>query len=83
MATLYVEKFPDELYDALRKRAKSKRTSIAAEVIALIKESVPTEKERRNRLLALKRLIDLQKNQRMDGGPYPTAEELMREERQR
>ena len=33
MATLYVENVPDEIYKALRKRAKANRKSIAAEVI--------------------------------------------------
>ena len=32
MATLYVENVPDELYEAIRARAKQKRKSIAAEV---------------------------------------------------
>jgi plasmid stability protein len=33
MATLYVENVPDDLYEALRNRARSQRRSIAAEVI--------------------------------------------------
>jgi plasmid stability protein len=36
MATLYVENVPDNLYKALRKRARSQRRSIAAEVIQLL-----------------------------------------------
>ena len=36
MATLYVENVPDELYEALRKRARRNRKSIAAEVLELL-----------------------------------------------
>src|SRR5436190_24392651 len=45
MATLYVENVPDEVYEALRQRAKENRQSITAEVIALLKENVPTSEE--------------------------------------
>ena len=38
MATLYVENIPDELYEALRERARQQRKSIAAEVLRLIEE---------------------------------------------
>ena len=37
MATLYVENVPDEIYKALRKRARANRKSIAAEVISLLR----------------------------------------------
>ena len=45
MATLYVENIPDDLYEALRSRAKARRRSIAAEVLALLEENVPTARE--------------------------------------
>ena len=52
MPTLYVENVPKDLYEALRARARKNRSSIAAEVIALLKETVPTaaELERRRML---------------------------------
>ena len=34
MATLYVENVPEDIYKALRKRARGNRRSIAAEVIS-------------------------------------------------
>ena len=43
MATLYVENVPDDLYEALRKRARSQRRSIAAEVLELLRQNVPTK----------------------------------------
>jgi len=49
MPTLYVENVPRDLYDALRKRAKSQRRSIAAEVLSLLEDSIPTAKVLRAR----------------------------------
>jgi predicted nucleic acid-binding protein len=43
MATLYVENVPEDLYAALRKRARKNRSSIAAEVLQLLEQFVPTE----------------------------------------
>jgi hypothetical protein len=42
MPTLYVENVPKDLYEAPRKRAKSNRKSIAAEVIDPLRHTVPT-----------------------------------------
>ena len=39
MATLYVENVPDDLYEALRKRARGQRRSIAAEVLQLLEQN--------------------------------------------
>jgi plasmid stability protein len=44
MVILYVENVPDDLYEALRKRAKNQRRSIAAEVLCLLESNVPTAK---------------------------------------
>jgi plasmid stability protein len=54
MPTLYVENVPDPLYQALREQAKARRSSISAEVLAILAENVPTtqELERRKDLLA-------------------------------
>ncbi len=49
MPTLYVENIPDDLYRALRKRARDNRKSIAAEVISLLERNVPTAKELQGR----------------------------------
>lgn len=49
MATLYVENVPDALYKALRERARKNRKSIAAEVISLLEQNVPTEAELKRR----------------------------------
>ena len=54
MPTLYVENVPEDLYEALRTRAKQKGRSISAEVMELLTDNVPTEAElaRRRAILA-------------------------------
>jgi plasmid stability protein len=83
MATLYVENVPDDLYEALRSRAKSRRTSIAAEVLALLKENVPTAEELKARQALFERAIQLRQQLPMTDGPFPSAEEMIREDRER
>ncbi len=83
MATLYVENVPDELYDALRKQARKKRKSIAAEVLELLEQFVPTERELKARRAASRRLAELRAEPSPSPGPFPTTEEMQREDRER
>ena len=83
MATLYVENFPDDLYQALRKRAKKNHTSIAAEVISLLKEDVPTTAELRRREGFFKFAEQMGTKKPVGPGPFPSAEEMVREDRDR
>ena len=83
MATLYVENVPDDLYEALRSRAKAKRRSIAAEVLALLEENVPTEKELKARHEWVRKLIRMRKQQTTAGRKFPSTEEMIREDRER
>ena len=39
MATLHVEGVPDDLYEALRARARTHRRSIAAETVSILEET--------------------------------------------
>jgi plasmid stability protein len=83
MATLYVENVPDDLYKALRKRAKDSNTSIAAEVIALLKRTIPTEAEMKRRRELYDRLAELRARPPLTPGPFPPVEEMIREDRER
>ena len=83
MATLYVENVPDELYDALRERAKLHRRSITAEVLALLENNVPTEREFKRRADLLRKLNRLSASVRRVRGEFPSAEEMVREDRSR
>ena len=83
MATLYVENVPDELYDALRKRAKLHRRSITAEVLALLENNVPTENEFKRRADLLRKLDRLSASMTRVRGEFPSAQEMVREDRSR
>jgi plasmid stability protein len=83
MATLYVENVPDDLYKALRRRAKGNRTSMAAEVIVLLKQHIPTEEELRRRQKFFKELERLRSIPSPRPGAFPSTEEMLREERER
>ncbi|HSY92242.1 MAG TPA: Arc family DNA-binding protein [Candidatus Binatus sp.] len=83
MATLYVENVPDDVYKALRKRARENRKSMAAEVIALLKQFIPTEEELKRRRRAFDELAKLRAMPPLTPGPFPSAEEMIREDRER
>ena len=83
MATLYVENVPDEVYAALRKRARDNRSSIAAEIVALLRQNYPTEAELKKRREAYKRFAKLRDTKPLKPGPFPSAEEMIREDRER
>ena len=83
MPTLYVENVPDELYEALRQRARGHRNSIAAEVLLLLEENVPTQSELKRR----RRIFDALKKtwaaKSPGTGPFPSTEDMVREDRRR
>jgi len=83
MATLYVENIPDDLYAALRKQAKKDRQSISAEVIALLAQFVPTEAELKRRQRVLRQMRQIRKQRPLKSGPFPSTEEMIREDRER
>jgi plasmid stability protein len=83
MATLYVENVPDDLYEALRKQARERRSSIAAEVVALLKQNVPTEKELKARREFLKKLSKIHSKPVLADAAFPSTEEMLREDRNR
>lgn len=83
MPTLYVENVPSDLYEALREQAKQKRKSIAEEVIMLLERSVPTAKELARRDRFYKQLKKLRSQKPFSVGPFPSTEEMQREDRDR
>jgi len=83
MAMLYVENVPEDLYDALKAHARAHRKSISAEVLGLLADNIPTEAElaRRKELVRLARKL---RSERLTApGPFPTTEEMQREDRER
>lgn len=83
MPTLYVENVPDELYDALRASARSRHRSIAAEVLALLEAHLPTPKTLKARRAMLRKIERMQSARPLSRGPFPSTEEMQREDRER
>ena len=81
MATLYVENFPEDLYAALRKQAKSRRKSIAQEVISLLETNVSTPQELSRRRELLEKALRMSARRPLVSGP--STEEMLREDRAR
>jgi plasmid stability protein len=83
MATLYVENVPDDLYEALRKRARERRKSIAAEVVSLLQENIPTPGELKARRLFVEQLRSLRNTPSSSRKKFPSSEVMQREDRSR
>jgi plasmid stability protein len=83
MPTLYVENVPDDLYEALRARARERRASIAAEVLSLLEKDLPTAKELARRKALVDRMLRLASRKPLSPGPHPSTEEMVREDRDR
>jgi plasmid stability protein len=83
MATLYVENVPDDLYEALRDRARQQRKSIAAEVLSLLAENVVTAAERKARQRFLRQAQRLRSQRPGSTAAFPPSEDMQREDRNR
>ncbi len=83
MATLYVENVPDDVYAALRKKAQERRSSIAAEIVSLLRQNYPTDIELEKRRQAFKRFERLRDSKPLGPGPFPSTDEMIREDRER
>lgn len=83
MATLYVENIPDELYESLRASARKNRKSIAAEILTMLEENFPSDKELERRRKIWRDLERLRAQQPPSPGPFPSTEEMVREDRER
>jgi plasmid stability protein len=83
MPTLYVENVPEELYNALRQQARQHRTSISAEVLALLNENVVTASERRARQQFFRATQRLRSEAAASHEEFSATEQLQREDRAR
>jgi plasmid stability protein len=83
MATLYVENVPDDVYEALRAHARQHRKSIAAEVLSLLPENIPTREELKSRQQFLRQVQRLRSRRPRSAGPFPSSEEMQRGDRSR
>jgi plasmid stability protein len=83
MPTLYVENVPEPLYAALKARAKSRRKSISAEVLELLEQNIPTEEELQRRREFGRKMAEFRAAVSPAPGPFPSAEEMIRADRER
>jgi len=83
MPTLYVENVPFDLYEALRGRARLRHRSIAAEVLALLEENIPTQKELKARQGFLRTVQRMHSRKSQAKGAAAPTEELQRQDRSR
>jgi plasmid stability protein len=83
MPTLYVENVPDDVYEALRERARQHRKSITSEVLSLLAENVVTAAERKDRQQFLRQVQRLRSRRPGSNAGFSTSEELQREDRGR
>ncbi len=83
MPTLYVENVPEDIYGALRARAKANRRSVSAEVLALLAENIPTPAELARRRAFMKRAKKIRSGSAASPGSFATAEEMIRQDRDR
>jgi plasmid stability protein len=83
MPNLYVKNVPEDLYRALHLRARANRSSIAAEIIALLERNIPTAREIKRRKEFYRRMEKIRVSRTHRDGQFPTAEEMIREDRAR
>lgn len=55
MATLFVKDFPDDVYEALKDRARVNGRSLAAEVRVILQQAVPRQRSQREVAESVKR----------------------------
>ena len=83
MPTLYVENVPADLYEALRERARQNRKSVAAEVVSLLEQNIPTRAELKSREEFFQRIKRLQNRRQRTHTAFPSTEQMQREDRAR
>jgi hypothetical protein len=83
MARLYVKNISDELYEDLRRWARERHRSIAAEVVFLLEENILTATKLRARRKLLLRLKKMRSAIASPGALFRSTEEMQREDRSR
>jgi plasmid stability protein len=83
MATINIENFDDELYEALRKRAETRGTSFGAVLTELVKQHIPTESELAARHTYFERLSKIHAKPMPEGVKFKSTEDMLHEDRDR
>jgi plasmid stability protein len=76
--TLHIRNIPDEVYEALRRRATERGTSMVTEAIGILDEALHSKRRSRDEVMA-----SIEANAKMIGfgSDWPAPEDLIREER--
>jgi hypothetical protein len=82
MPALYIENIPQATYDALRRHARDRHRSIAAIVVSLLEECIPTQGELLERQKLFSLLVKRSRTAR-SRARYPASEDLQRQDRAR
>jgi plasmid stability protein len=72
-----------EGHRAVKVRATRNKRSIAAEVLDLLETFVPTDAEVQRRREFVKWASDMRSHEPLTPGPFPSSEEMIREDRER
>lgn len=78
MKTLYVRSVPDEVYRALQKRSKERKSSISKEACRLLEEAIRADRPGLRELLA-----EIEEDRPAARGRAIPAARLIREDRER
>ena len=78
MSTLHVRNVPDDIYEALRRRAAERRSSVAAETIRLLGRALHVDRPGVRELLE-----EIERTRPVARKGAPAAAELIREDRDR
>ncbi|MGH9575263.1 MAG: FitA-like ribbon-helix-helix domain-containing protein [Candidatus Acidiferrales bacterium] len=81
MRTIKIENVPNNLYKALRARARESKRSISAEIVCLLRESIPTEDELRKRRAFYRKVLRMQKRKQSTSTAFSSSEDMVREDR--
>ncbi len=82
MATLFVKDFPDDVYEALKDRARANGRSLAAEVRVLLQQAVPARRSQKEVAESIRRFRE-KISREGRGIPLDEIVKLVREDRDR
>jgi plasmid stability protein len=83
MRTIKIENVPHNLCKALSARGRERKRSTSAEILALLEENMPTEAELRKRRAFYRKVKRMQKRKQSAGSDFPSAEDMVRDDRDR
>jgi plasmid stability protein len=81
MALLQVRSFPDDIYNELTILARSEHRSVAQQTIVLLRSALGEQEQRKKKRQEF--LRSLLEEKPVMTGDYPSAAELIREDRER